>query len=310
MLPPWLIFPRKRTIAELIGKEKNMNEKTLMYQLTETSPFMMSFVIVTRKNNVIIVDGGRPEDMPLLKEYVGGRHVSAWILTHAHTDHISGFVDEMRRNCCADFDIERVYYNFPPYEIIEDHNVPDYDYYCRELNETLPSFLEIEPLLGEWAHVVSQGESVTVDECKIDFLYSYHKGLNSNLMNDSSLVFKLTSPHKTVLFLGDLGPDGGDILFRESRHLLKSDMVQMAHHGHMNVSMEVYAEIMPEACLWCAPEWLYEEEEVPKYLADADRLIRMGRVRMYGTAVTRKWMELLGVKTHYVSGRGTNCIEL
>ncbi len=72
-------------------------KKTTMYQLTETSKFMMSFVIVTKNDNVIIVDGGRPEDMPLLKEYVAGRHISAWILTHAHIDHISGFVDEIRK---------------------------------------------------------------------------------------------------------------------------------------------------------------------------------------------------------------------
>lgn len=40
-------------------------------------------------------------------------------------------------------------------------------------------------------------------------------------MNDSSLVFKVTTPNKTVLFLGDLAFDGGDILFRELRHKLK-----------------------------------------------------------------------------------------
>jgi hypothetical protein len=40
--------------------------KTLLYQLTETSKFMMSFVLVTKNNNVIIIDGGREEDMPLL----------------------------------------------------------------------------------------------------------------------------------------------------------------------------------------------------------------------------------------------------
>ena len=31
---------------------------------------------------------------------------------------------------------------------------------------------------------------------------------------------------------------------------------------------------------------------------------------MYGTAVTRKWMEILGVKKHYVTKDGTNVIEI
>lgn len=40
------------------------NEHTVLYQLTETSPFMMSFVIVTKQNNAIIIDGGMEADMP------------------------------------------------------------------------------------------------------------------------------------------------------------------------------------------------------------------------------------------------------
>ena len=285
-------------------------EKTMLYQLTETSEFMMSFVLITKKDNVIVIDGGRPEDMPLLKEYIAGRHISAWILTHAHNDHISGFIDEIKKNGGADFNIEKVYYNFPPYEIINNHNVKDYDYYAEELNEILPSFLVIEPIIRNKAHITHQGESVQIDECKIDFIYSYHEGLTDNLMNDSSLVFKITTPNKSVIFLGDLGPDGGDVLFRESKHLLKSDIVQMAHHGHMNVGMEVYSEIAPVACLWCCPDWLYNEPEIPSYLSDAQMLFKQGRIRMYGTALTRKWMELLGVKQHYVTKDGTNCIEL
>ena len=87
--------------------------------------------------------------------------------------------------------------------------------------------------------------------------------------------------------------------------MLKADYCQMAHHGHMNVSMEVYAKIMPEACFWCAPKWLYEEAEIPDYLSDGEALKKAGRIRMYGTALTRKWMDLLGVKKHYVSGFGT-----
>ena len=288
-----------------------MNAKTLLYQITETSRFMMGFVLVTKDNNVIVIDGGRAEDMPLLKEYIGGRHISAWILTHAHNDHISGLISECKRNRLTDFDVERICYNFPPYHLLKGKSdVPDEAYFNRELDEMLPEFLEIEPLLCERAVKVTQGDSIKVDECKIDFIFSYHDGLYSNLMNDSSLVFSITTPNKKVLFLGDLGPEGGDVLFEESRHLLKSDIVQMAHHGHMNVGMEVYAAIMPEACLWCCPDWLYDEPEIPPYLADRERLRRMHRQRMYGTALTRKWMEALGVKTHYVTKDGTNIIEL
>lgn len=287
------------------------NPDTILYQLTETSQFMMSFVIITKENNAVVIDGGRAEDMPLLKEYVGGRHISAWILTHAHTDHISGFVNEYKENNGKDFDIETIYYNFPDYDkLIDNRNVLNYDYFKSELNNILPAFNEVLPLFKEKTHITHQGESIQIDEVKIDFIYSYHEELTNNLMNDSSLVFKITTPNKTVLFLGDLGPEGGDVLFRESRHLLKSDIVQMAHHGHMNCGMEVYAEIAPEVCLWCCADWLYNEPEVPEYLADEERLKKMGRIRMYGTELTRKWMDILGVKTHYVTKDGTNKIIL
>lgn len=286
-------------------------KSTTLYMLTETSQFMMSFVLVTKQDNVIVVDGGRPLDMPLLKEYIGGRHISAWILTHAHNDHISGFVDEFEKNGGADFDIERVYYNFPPYDqLITRTDVPDKSYFDTELNEMLPAFLKIEPLLGAKAHVVTQGETLTVDECEIEFLFTYHDGLFSNLMNDASLVFTVKTPNKKVLFLGDLGPEAGDVLMDESREKLKADIVQMAHHGHMNVSMEIYAEVQPEACLWCAPDWLYQEPEIPSYLKNREALRKRGRGRMYGVGLTRKWMELLGVKTHYVTKDGTQEISL
>lgn len=279
---------------------------TEMYMLTETSEFMMSFVVVTKKNNVIIIDGGRREDMPLLKKYVAGRHVSAWILTHAHSDHIDGFVYETAKNGAADFDIGAVYYNFPDYdELIAITDVPDLTYFREELNEMIPAFNAVKDKFIDKARIVKRGDRIVVDEVTIDVLYSYTGGLYANLMNDASLVFRLSGENKSVMFLGDLGPDGGDRLFRESKDLLKADYCQMAHHGHMNVSMEVYAKIMPEACFWCAPKWLYEEGEIPDYLSDGEGLERAGRIRMYGTALTRKWMELLGVKKHYVSGFGT-----
>lgn len=284
--------------------------QTIMYQLTETSKFMMGFVIVTREDNVIVIDGGRAEDMPLLKEYIGGRHISAWILTHAHEDHISGFVSEFQENGGRDFDIETIYYHFPPLEMMNRQDVPDPEYYHAEFTQMLPAFYQTLPLFRDKIHVVTQGEQIVIDELEFHFLFTYHEWLVSNVMNDSSLVFKMMTPNKSVLFLGDLGPEGGDMLYWESRHLLKADIVQMAHHGHMNCGMEVYAAIAPEICLWCCPDWLYNEPEVPRYLTDFERAKRRGRTRMYGTAVTRRWMDQLGVKKHYITKDGTNRILL
>lgn len=287
-------------------------DNTIMYQLTETSKFMMSFVIVTRNNNVIVIDGGHEEDMPLLKEYVGGRHISAWILTHAHSDHIGGFVSEFEKNGAVDFDIERIYYNFPSYSIIENKDVLNYERYCRDLNEVLPAFNKVLPEFEHKTVIPQKGDSIKIDEVLIEFIYTYRSELTTNLMNDSSLVFKLTTPDKSVMFLGDIGPEGGDFLFRESRHLLKADIVQMAHHGHSGCGLEVYAEIAPEACMWCCPDWLYDEPEVIYWYENAttEDFVNDGLLRMYGTKMTRKWMDILGVKTHYITKDGTQTIIL
>lgn len=95
----------------------------------------------------------------------------------------------------ADYDIEKVYYSFPHYHRLKGRtDVPDQNYLDLELENCLAAFLEIEPGIAPIAHVVQQGESPLVDECRIDFLFTYHDGLFSNLMNDATLVFMVTTP--------------------------------------------------------------------------------------------------------------------
>ncbi len=266
---------------------------TELYMITEYSPFKMGFVFLTDGGQAVVVDGGRPSDMPPLLEIIGERKIAAWILTHPHLDHISGFNDLIAKGFDTDR-IEKVYYNFPSVAFIEK---------CEPQYTDRQDFEKILPRLGDKAVVVKPGMQVQVDELNIDFLFCgeerYYQPRPHLAVNESSLVCKITAEGmKSILFLGDLGPEGGRDLLKNSGDKLPSDIVQMAHHGHSGVTEEVYQKIAPEACMWCAADWLYDE---------ADYEIEPG---LWGTKHARKWMDKLGVKTHYVTKDGTLKINI
>lgn len=266
---------------------------TKMIMQTETSEFMMSYIIITEKNNAVIVDGGRPEDIPLLKEAVGGRHIAAWFLTHPHIDHISAFNDIVARDD-KDFDFDKVYCHFPPSEHINAHQLG------ADEPATIGDWEAIRPKLGDKVVEPQVGDKIRIDELEFEILYRWEKdfGFIRNVVNDSSLVFRMTTPNTTVLFMGDLGPEGGDKLLETQKGNLHAEYVQMAHHGHMCCGPDVYMDIDPRVCLWNAPDWLWAEPDCHI------------NYRMWGQGMTRKWMERIGVTEHYITMNGTQTFEL
>ncbi len=269
-----------------------------LYILHEFSPFMMSFLFITDNDTAVIIDGGRPEDMPNLLNYVGNRKIAAWILTHPHIDHITGFIDEVKKGDILDR-IEKVYYNFPSSEFVNSCEKPD----CEDGIHSIDKFYEILPIIKDKTVIAEAGLECNINGLNIDFIFcggEKHKMPRPNLaVNESSICFKVTAPNmRSVLFLGDLGPAGGKDLLKECGDKLPSDIVQMAHHGHMCVTEEVYKKINPKACMWSARDWLYNEPDIEM------------QPEVYGTMHTRKWMDKLGVTEHYVTMNGTQEIPL
>ncbi|MBQ8402751.1 MAG: MBL fold metallo-hydrolase [Clostridia bacterium] len=272
--------------------------ETALYLQTETSAFMMSIILKTAAGNAVVIDGGRPEDMPLLRELVGNAPIKAWILTHPHLDHITGLTGLIR---CGNTELwpEKIYYNFPTLSFLEE----------TEPSEawTLREFLEIEDRIADRAVILRENDRFSVDELDFTVLQSWEEkspivparpGDENSTGNENSLVFRVDTPGKGVLILGDAGPLAGDRLMSRHWQDLKADIVQMAHHGHGGVGAEVYLAASPEACLWCCADWLYNE--APYYLSE----------RLWGTVMTRNWMAWMGVTKHYVTGEGTHKIIL
>ena len=268
--------------------------KNRLFILTEHSPFMMGFVFITRDNRAVIIDGGRDEDLPYLLELVGEREIAAWFLTHPHLDHVTAFLAAVRDEAILPR-IKAIYHHFPSRAFVE--KCWEEDFIVQDRYE------ELAPLFADRVTEAYPGLCVDIDGLSFDVLYiggERHLQPKPNLaVNESSMVIKVTSPGmRSVLFLGDLGPEGGRELLAECEWKLPSDIVQMSHHGHSGVTEEVYRTIAPKACLWCAPEWLWNEEDIEF------------EPELWGTLHQRHWMDKLGVSEHYVSMNGTQEIRL
>lgn len=266
------------------------NQNAVMYMITEASPFMMSYVIITKEDRAIIVDGGMPADIDNLMAVVGDRPIAAWFLTHAHDDHISAINEILLNRPEIAARVEKIYYNMPTMAFIN-------KYESYEL-QTRRDFCYAEQKYPEKMYVPRMDEHITVDGIDFEILFTYNPMLNSNAINDSSMVFRMKTENTSVMFLGDIGPEAGDELLRLQYGNLQADYVQMAHHGHMCCGPEVYIAINPKACLWNAPEWLWNE---PDYYI---------RERMYGLGATRKWMDAIGITRHFVTKDGTQKFDL
>ncbi len=124
----------------------------------------------------------------------------------------------------------------------------------------------------------------------------------ADFVNNTSAVFRLTTMGQSVLFLGDAAePEGLMLKYFHDQNAansnkyfsLKSDIVQMAHHGQNAVPKSVYVAIAPKIALWPCPDWVY----TPSSSSDLT------------TNYTKKWMSELGV-TNYVSKDGLKKVSL
>ena len=101
------------------------------------------------------------------------------------------------------------------------------------------------------------------------------------------------------MFLGDMGWEPGTRLIRMWNYKeLKSDVVQMAHHGQDGVEENLYQVLHPEICFWPAPDWLWDNMK--------DGVAGAGS---YKTMKTREWMERMGVQRNYVAKDGDQVLR-
>ncbi len=263
-----------------------VNGLTLI-QLHDNSPRqMMGYVLVT-KNQTIVIDGGLKEDAQNLIDNinrVGGGKIDVWFITHPHMDHAQAFMEIVEN---TDMKIEKVYVTL--------NDLEWYKQYETSRIEEIEKFLNIikSEKLKNKVEEVSLNQIIEIDNLKCEILGIKNPEITTNPINNSSMVIKMDINNKSILFLGDTGKESGQKLIQNQKEKLKSDIVQMSHHGQSGVDKDVYETIQPEICLWPTPEWLWNNNPGTGY-----------NTGNWTTLETRKWVEDLKVKTNYVEKDG------
>ena len=224
----------------------------------------MLLIVKCADNSVIIVDGGdgksgnQMNDVAyagldaFLHEITGTPttekvRISAWYMTHYHSDHILGFYEFLSKYSDK-YTLERVIANFPTDNVLKVDGgsfswaTGIMKKWSTLINSKYPECKELK---------VHRGQDIHIADLTLRVLYTHEDlatdsgSFNSTDMNDTSTVIRIDNGQMSMLVLGDANTRTQSEIRRVfSAETFKSNIVQAAHHG-MYTLRELYREGAP-----------------------------------------------------------------
>lgn len=273
----------KNEFIDVLSSEEGEISDVTVTQMTLdyiSGSFGMCYIITLRDGSFVIFDGGyvRVKDgYPKTYDYVrlytllnelnkrpdGKIVISAWLMTHEHSDHFNVFYW-----FCKQYGSEVTLkaYCACPCSAAVAYNAQNPEFHTA--NGRLAEALEN---VGCDKIVTLQiGDKFTLGGVTFEIIFTidslWPKRLR--LFNDCSVVSKMTYCGQSVMWLGDAGIEPSKrIRAIYTPEYLKCDIVNVAHHGYNGIESELYDIIDAKVYLWS----LYDKH-VKNFLSEeADR---------------------------------------
>ncbi len=261
----------------------------------------MSYVIQLTDGTFVVIDGGYRTKTEadnlykLLKENtVGGGEpvISAWIITHLHIDHY-GCLSTFAQNYKDLVEVKAFYYNFP-------------GILCGDVGPGNAN--NVESTMRNWSNAIRYGKlhsgmSFSVVDAKFTVICTYEDVFPGTIEdgNDTTTVFKIEVGGQSIMFLGDAYYKESAIMVSQmDASVLKSDIVQVSHHGYEGCSEALYKIVNAPVVLWPMPIVGYDSSGNPKAVFK----------EWYNKGMNSWLKNSSSIKKILVSGAGTTKLSL
>ena len=185
-----------------------------------------------------------------------GKPQITWMITHADPDHIQ-LPYVFIRTYSDRIDVNAVCYNIPNlYNIgLSSNYDPDtFTAYANSFRDTVKSYYPAAE-----HYIYHTGQKLYLPGGEIEFLFTPEDYWPNAMttMNHTSGIWRFTINDHTVMITGDAEKPLNQQAAAVFGSYLKSDILQVVHHGSNGGSAEFYNAVDPSICFWpCRGEYL------------------------------------------------------
>ncbi len=235
----------------------------------ETHRSGMSYIITLEDGRYIIIDGGYRDtntgssDAYIIYNYMKDHNkradkkiiIAAWIFTHDHSDHHGAF-SEFAGNYSSKAEIQ--------YYIM---NCGDKSNFTQKPSGWLNGGL-IDLMKSKFPSakliIPHTGQKLTFCNTTFDILSTQesHTPNKMEWVNDASIIFSMTSNGVRTLFLADAEAQTTKLINNMYGSTIKSDILQIAHHGYSGGSVDLYKKVDPQWTIWPTSQSAFNERKV------------------------------------------------
>ena len=279
---PKTYLPAKSPIT---GYTKRSTPTITQLALGETGT---SMVLQLEDGSFVLIDGGLggtdnyTKDSTNLMNFLttnapnGEKPRLTWIVTHIHTDHRQ-LMQKLLPTIKNKIVLELVAWNMPDFNEIDAKYAPNwkegetkppknYAGPVTKLIEIINTNYPSTPI-----YTFHTGEKLYLPGCEVEFLATQEDYYLNNFVwiNDTSAAFRITMQGKTLMVFGDCTADvNSKIMTAAFGSYIKSDIMQITHHGVGGGTLATFKAVDPDICLWSVNEKIFDGTAIRNGSAD------------------------------------------